>query len=844
MSLWSWLSGHDDKEASLYANFDAVDVTVDRLNTISTSSVSAAQDNINAALQRLNSTKGLNQYVGTVDASTYEPMFQSLHDSIGTLGAQMTDKADTIKEYNDENVGNFFEKAGSTTLMALCNVGEGLLSVGEELIDGLYSIRGWVAGKFGNTEKQEQVAAFISKDLARDAFSWYYDSDLAKQSAFTEDSFLANTFKIAGKTVGYLYAGGVLTGMGGALGAGTGKVGEFALKLASSSTWGATIAGAVGGLGKGVETGLQTGLTYNESMGLGAKTGLIQGGLAFAGGKASEYVQSVKATGHGGMDALKNSSQYQGFNDSITKAGQDFGRAQVETVKSGLSAVGSSAKASGIATRGLNPIEKAAAENAASTARQTFSNNLKNLITSDNPIAQGLSAIKGGVSSLGTAAGNIKNNGLGNTVKGGASSVADTFKNATSSVKSGGLLSSAAGSISPNLLSTAGVLAGVAYGQYKSPSHDEVLTNNVSRSGNDGSSDVIGGDEVPVGTDTTNNDYTIVDEANVPIEAETPIDTTRVAEEQFTQATQPAYNSVDQSGAGSPSGGGGTSGGGGSPSYTPMTTPALSIATTPASEIATVPETKPETTITTIPLSALSTLPPTTVPIASPSTTPGGTTETTEPAGGGGGGGSDTPGGGTDTPGGGGSDTPGGGGDIPIGASVNDLPTGDDTPEHSGGGISGGGSSSNELLGAERLQELDESDDESSESSDKKSSIDSVINGSKFTKIPSSTVPTVTKKKKTNPVIPIAAGLSVAAAAGIGAKAYIDSKNNNEFDEDEEYNEDYEDYEPDGWDEDEEDESIGENFTDASVSEDLSGDYYQDNTGYSARSNEELADLQ
>ena len=39
-------------------------------------------------------------------------------------------------------------------------------------------------------------------------------------------------------------------------------------------------------------------------------------------------------------------------------------------------------------------------------------------------------------------------------------------------------------------------------------------------------------------------------------------------------------------------------------------------------------------------------------------------------------------------------------------------------------------------------------------------------------------------KSKGNGILPVVAGLSVAAAAGIGAKAYIDHKKNNEVEED------------------------------------------------------------
>ena len=80
-----------------------------------------------------------------------------------------------------------------------------------------------------------------------------------------------------------------------------------------------------------------------------------------------------------------------------------------------------------------------------------------------------------------------------------------------------------------------------------------------------------------------------------------------------------------------------------------------------------------------------------------------------------------------------------------------------------------------------------------------KDTIDEIIKGNKYSKIPSLTTPikeNVTKKEP-NKVIPIAAGLSAAAAAGLGAKAYMDHKKNNDNGEDEEIEEENKKYSDD-----------------------------------------------
>ena len=124
-------------------------------------------------------------------------------------------------------------------------------------------------------------------------------------------------------------------------------------------------------------------------------------------------------------------------------------------------------------------------------------------------------------------------------------------------------------------------------------------------------------------------------------------------------------------------------------------------------------------------------------------------------------------------------------------------------------------------------------------------SIEDVIKGSKVTKIPTSPSPVTTTSSSSgsSAVIPIAAGLS--AAAGIGAKAYMDRKHNNDNGEDDE-----DEFDTDEWSGDDsvdiqydEDTANGENYLDDD--DDYSYQATSNNEEkYDARSSEELADLQ
>ncbi|MBR3119485.1 MAG: hypothetical protein IKF29_09585 [Oceanobacillus sp.] len=112
--------------------------------------------------------------------------------------------------------------------------------------------------------------------------------------------------------------------------------------------------------------------------------------------------------------------------------------------------------------------------------------------------------------------------------------------------------------------------------------------------------------------------------------------------------------------------------------------------------------------------------------------------------------------------------------------------------------------------------------------------LDEIVRGNKYTKVPISMNPIgASKKTGSNGVVPIAAGLTVASAAGLGAKAYMDYKRNN--------SEDDEDFESEDEDENEDIDSddnieIDESARDEELKENMS-DYYQSDSVYTAREN-------
>ena len=130
-------------------------------------------------------------------------------------------------------------------------------------------------------------------------------------------------------------------------------------------------------------------------------------------------------------------------------------------------------------------------------------------------------------------------------------------------------------------------------------------------------------------------------------------------------------------------------------------------------------------------------------------------------------------------------------------------------------------------------------------------SIDDIIKGNKYTKVPTSTTPISPKTQSESGlggVLPIAAGLSAAAAAGIGAKAYLDRKKNNDNGE---YDEEDDDFGAEEWSGDES--TLEVDYDDSSDTkteqyldddDELGYEEVETTEKYGARNNEELADLQ
>lgn len=836
-------------------NEELVTEVINNLNTIATSGVSAAYDKIKEAVTALNNVKGLSEYVGTVSESQLESIFSGeggVVESIKALATAMQQSADSIKEY-DESV--WYEKAGSTILMGLAKTGEGLLNILEDLGDGVFSVVGFVTNDWFGTGG---ISNLVKRELSHEVFEGFYNSDLAKKSSFTEDSGLAGGIKIASTTAGYIAIAACTAGVGTGL-AGTGGA---AATFASSTTIANTVIAGVAGLGSGTETGLREGKGFYEAFATnGLSQAAINGGIAFAAGKFGEHLAKAKAIKAAKADVSAAKTAVSEADDAFSAAVKEraeastrFSKAkeafenEFKTLSDKTSALAekNAAKvaldkananwlntkmASSEAHNLLSSAETKLAETSAAKAAtfQGYNDKISNKFFEKGKqagsnwrelgFAQGTKANASGV--VGDVVGGVKT--VAKTVTKPVIHPVQTFKAAGNAVKNvvvhpvqtaksipSGIVN-VAKTVNPvtTVASVPGLVSSTGTSVYRELRQESNIDNSMYNVSNATSKNISSYNDQNDISRRINESFGGGQSSN-PTPTNSP-----------SNSTPTPTNTGGSTNGGSTSGGntysGNTSSGSTSSGSTSGGSPTYQSPVSQSSDTtAQLKKTAEEKVVD--PVKEISkTTPATTTP------------ETTTPE-------STTP---TDTT----YQTP----QQESPAAVVTVPSNDggyyDTTYHTGGGYSGEGFTPADVgdelnsLNTDTLNPLDETLLENS------ASIDEIVKGSKYTKIPSSSKPITTTTSTgsgSSSVIPIAAGLSAAAAAGIGAKAYMDRKKNNDFDDEDD------DFETEEWSGD--DESVNVDYDDSSDTQlDNDDDYsYQaePEEKYGARSNEELADLQ
>ena len=872
-AIWDWLTGRSEKEHDVYANFDVVKQVITDLEGIASKTVDASQTAFNESISKLNSVNGLNEYVGTVDASAYDSLFDELSKNILSISETLESNANDIKDYEE---AAWYEKLGSSFVMFSAKATEGLLSIVEDLGDGLVSIGGWAAGNVvgwfdedAGKSIKEGTEDIVKKEWSHDAFNFYYNSDFAKKSAFTEDSGFSTITKIGSKTVGYIFltaaTAGTVTAAAG-VSAGTAAAGHISTAVNVGMA-------ALSGLGSGTESGLNEGKHLDEAfLQNGVSQAVVQGAVAYGGQKLGQYaskkaalkdakanMESASQELEGAKNALSMAeadlengvstlstgeydaaaqavtaaegkynaakevfesvdasrlTNYLGSSDPISRAGYKVGnklgtglRTKVSSAVSNIKNVGESVSENGLkqtiqdsidsskaakeatkAAKATAKAEKAAAKEAAKAAKPSLAERAKDTFTSVKDKASSIkditvNTVKHPVTTAtATAVAGAQKVGAALTSTGAPAVIADAAINTGDELlQRHGQTVKAENAFQQQTQDT------IDYNSSKAPKSYEKVVGEINPSINPGENQVT----PPVDDDNDKKDSTHNSGSTGSNTSQT----------QFKNNTGTGGNSGYSGGGGSGTGSGSndsTTGGG---PYSGNYSSGTDGITTPSTT----------TPSTTTPSSTTTTEQPTTT---DHKITDSASTSTSTPTV-------------TSTP------------STSSGSSYSGGST-----QHTGGGYSGGGYVSDTGLAQEESDNLIPLED--ALTADNTASIEDIVKGSKYTKIPTSSKPiSVTSKSSGNgssSVIPIAAGLSAAAAAGIGAKAYMDRKRNNDFDDEDD------EFDTEEWSGDEN--SLDINYDDSSDTEsylDEEDDYsYQDQSEekYGARSNEELADLQ
>ena len=294
MGIWENFTGWLTGRPGLYEDRNKVDAAKENLNNIKSTSIADGREAVASAIDGLNAVNGFQQYVGVVDKACFDPLFDIADETITSLITLINGKVADIEAYNNSSFG---EKILATGAMLGSKFGEGILSVGEDIIDaGATLIAGWGSKAIDavfKTNLNEGVSDFIETDWSHKAFEWYYDSNLAKASAITEDSGAAMLAEGAGAATGYIALGGFTVGALGAANA-TGKAAKVvnaAKTFLGTTTRANTAIAAVGGYGGGVERGLQSGQDFTGANLTGVTQAAMQGGLAYGTAKLGQVVQ-------------------------------------------------------------------------------------------------------------------------------------------------------------------------------------------------------------------------------------------------------------------------------------------------------------------------------------------------------------------------------------------------------------------------------------------------------------------------------------------------------------------------------------------------------------------------
>lgn len=783
--------------------------------------------NINAQINIINSAKGFQERCGgSLDGGAITAAADCCNSMVDEIVARVADMVDTIEKYNN---ASGLERFGASLGMGITKIFEGVGSLLENIGDGAVSIVGWTAGTvvgLGNSELgkeiKESTADFVEKDHVGDFFYNQYEngvlSDMNDVSNFSHKSKAAGCFKVAGAIAGYV-----------ALDAVTGGTASIALN-------------GLAGVGRKTQEKLQerdengNRIDFNKAFAAGLVEGTKDAALTYGFQKLDKVRQTSKGVDKAD-DVLKASDKGDDLlrltdkGDNVLRL-TDKADDAAKVADKANDAAKAADKASD-AAKASQKVEKVTAEILDENGKVIGKTKVE--ITSE--ASKSTSQFQKAKEAIASKASKAKEKV--SSAKEAVSSKASTVKDGIGNSKAGKIVTKPIEIVGntaakhPKITKTLGTVYAVneqtkannASQQFRISSNSDAMSQGLE----DAKRKLKSDNEAIIGNVDTNYEpkYGTTPAANTSNNSggsSTPSGNTN-------RKTNTGGSSGGGSSSGGSGGGGGYSGGG----YTPTATASAGTGngsqqfrkTKTVSDSGASKDTEKKPATTPTPTETKKPTTQTTTPSTPTTTTPSTpTTNTTTPS---------TPT--TTTP-------PSGNGNNNVVTTQASNPGTTQTTQHTGGGYSGSGGyrgyTGGGTSGTEAVTETASVEDVLSEST---TSIDDVIKGSKYTKIPTSSRPITTTASGSSgsAAIPVVAGLSAAAAAGIGAKVYMDRKKNNE-------NGEYDEIETDEW---SGEDTLNLNYDDSSDTEtylDDDDDYsYQaeeQTERYDARNNEELADLQ
>ena len=318
-------------------------------------------NSIEAAIRQIGNAVGGVQYFDA--GGTYQSKFSGIADSVMSSGDDVAEGIKTL-DILETNAQNYIKTDSFMANAGMLGTGflHGLFDVGEGIWDG---IRATGARLFysDNPSKLKEIMDDIAIDKSSELFSGWYADLQAKGATLTPDSKAVTWAKGFGSMAAYV---GIAAISGG---------GAAGLVVQATTS-------GLAGMGRGTETALMNGASYEEALAAGTKEGLKEAALEVVMGKGLDALGHARKVGQAGKDVIRKTAE-EGIQKASEEAGESYAKKLVQDAgnklldKSSQEALEEAAKRTG--TENVKElIEKAAQGTLTKTEKETLEAIAKN----------------------------------------------------------------------------------------------------------------------------------------------------------------------------------------------------------------------------------------------------------------------------------------------------------------------------------------------------------------------------------------------------------------------------------------------------------------------------------